>query len=244
MQCKNCGSKNSSGYKHCIKCGKEINNEVITEEYCPKCNKPLLYPDKPCPYCKGQQIHKEETCCNDCKSSLRKGIIFNNARKLDELERIVLEIDSSKVFCDKCISLQKNKAAVQIETLKLKFNKFVNEMPVITIKKPVNFTITKYCGVVTSQSAVSIEDLKDLTNKSSEFNLKFNLGEKFCINSIKKEALKQGANAIIGCDIEYAELSNPFHTFMIAMMGTAVILEDFEVLSEYDQYVFNQLVNQ
>jgi len=242
MHCKNCGRENPSKYKHCLQCGKELTDIVNAKDYCPDCKKPLLYPNGSCPYCKGDEAHKEETYCNDCKSSLRKGIIFNNARKLNDLERIILGFDSSKVFCEKCVTNQKTIASEKINTLKLKFDKLMNQIPVITLQKPVNFTIVKYCGVVTSQSAVDVNDLKDINRKSSEFNLKFNLGEKFCINSIKKEALKQGANAIIGCDIEYAELSKPMHTFMIAMMGTAVILEDFEVLSEYEQNVFNKLV--
>ncbi|MDD3012181.1 MAG: heavy metal-binding domain-containing protein [Candidatus Gastranaerophilales bacterium] len=238
MQCKNCGKDNSSKHKHCIKCGKKLEDTVQAEEYCLDCKSPLLYPDKPCPYCNGNEIQNKETCCNDCKSNLRTGILFNDVRKLDDLERIILEIDSSKVFCEKCIKSQKVKATEKLDTLKLKFNKFITQMPVITLQKPIKPSIVKYCGVVTSQSAVSVDELNDLSGKSSEFNLKLNLGEKFCINSIKKEALKQGANAIIGCDIEYAELSNPMHTFMIAMMGTAVILKGFEVLSEYERNIF------
>lgn len=244
MQCNNCGKINSSTSIKCIKCGKGLITSVKTDDYCPDCKQPLLYPNNPCPYCKDNDVKKEETICNDCKASLRKGIIFNNVKKLDDIERTVLELDSSKVFCEKCIKLQRTKAAGQLDILELRFNRFIKQMPVITLEKPTNFTITKYCGVVTSQSAVSVNDLKDIKNKSSEFNLKFKLGEEFCIGSIKKDALKQGANAIIGCDIEYAELSNPMQTFMIAMMGTAVILEEFEILSEYEQKIFNKLVNQ
>jgi len=241
MLCKSCGKNNLSNSRYCIKCGKELADAASSEDFCPVCKKPLLYPDKPCPYCTDYKPDKEESVCNSCKSSLRKGFLFGNAQKLDYLERIVLELDPSKVFCKKCLKEQKIKAAEKIDTLKLRFNKFIEEIPVITLQKPINFTVIKYCGVVTSKAAVSLKDISNIKANTSEFNVKFNLGEKFCVNSIKKNAIKQGANAIIGCDIEYSELSQPDQTFMVAMMGTAVVLEEFEILSEYEQTVFNQL---
>jgi uncharacterized protein YbjQ (UPF0145 family) len=242
MHCKNCGTVNQSKSNYCKSCGKGLVDALVTNDYCKNCKRPLLFPERPCPYCETYRIKLEESICNTCKASLRKGIIFNNAKKLNELESIVLNIDRSKVFCGKCIKLQNTKAECQLDILKLKFNKIVKIMPVITVKNPVIYKINKYCGVVTAQTVIKIQELLEITHKNSEFNTRLSMAEKHCINSMKLDALKTGANAIIGCDIEYAELTNSRQTFMVAMMGTAVEIKELSTLSDYEQAVFNQLV--
>lgn len=241
MHCKNCGTVNQSKSNYCYNCGKVLINFSFNNDYCENCKRPLLFPDKPCPYCMTYQMKLEESICYECKASLKKGFFFNNVKKLSEIESVVLNYDLSKVFCSKCIKSQKIKAESQLEVLKLKFNKLAKIMPVVTIKNPVTYKINKYCGVVTAQTAVKIHELFDITNENSEFNSRLKVAEKYCIKSMKLDTLKIGANAIVGCDIEYAELTNSRQTFMVAMMGTAVVINELTVLSDYEQSVIDKL---
>jgi uncharacterized protein YbjQ (UPF0145 family) len=131
--------------------------------------------------------------------------------------------------------------------LKNKFNTFINQIPVITVDNPTNLTIIKYCGVITAQSIVETGNIEEFINNDvyrhseSEFEYKLGLGEKSCVNTLRKQALKYGANAVIGMDINYAELSTSKDMFLIAMMGTSVIVEEFEILDEYEQNIYNKL---
>ena len=53
--------------------------------------------------------------------------------------------------------------------------------------------------------------------------------------------MKLGANAVVKCDISYGELGGLKNAFLIGMMGTSVIVEEFDILGEYEQQVFNYL---
>ena len=43
---------------------------------------------------------------------------------------------------------------------------------------------------------------------------------------LKKEAYEVGANAVVGVDLDYVELSNSGSMVMLVASGTAVIIED------------------
>ena len=246
MECRNCGKQNPERARYCIKCSYELTNKDSVTDYCPNCKKPLLYPDKPCPYCHHTEVKTDQSFCSECKSSVKKGFPFSGSKKLNEIEMAVLQLNPAEVFCDKCINSQKVHSLNVIGILKNKFDKFLEEMPVLSIEKPDNMTISKHCKVITAQSIVHTDGIYEFTTKENHwdntptvFENKLSIGEETCMISIRKKALKLGANAVIGCDIEYAELGNYKNTFLIAMLGTAVIAEEFEILSDYEQEVYN-----
>jgi uncharacterized protein YbjQ (UPF0145 family) len=117
--------------------------------------------------------------------------------------------------------------------MKIKFQKTLDEMPVLSLQNTENLTITKYCRAITSQSVIKAENINEFIKKDawndtvSDFEYKLEQGEKSCILILKKKALKLGANAVIGCYIEYAELGGSKNMFLIAMIGTAVVVEEF-----------------
>ncbi|EKE03212.1 MAG: hypothetical protein ACD_20C00234G0034 [uncultured bacterium] len=246
MQCKACGIKNSPNSRYCIKCGSGLIDLNGDYEYCPNCNSPLLYPDKPCPYCTDTQNVMEQIFCEECKINLNKGILFSNVKKLSEFDQVLLELNSSKVFCDKCIQSQKNKATAKLKVLKKRFESYIENIPVLSVESLLNHTIVKYCGIINSQSIVKVETVREFgndkdiwNNLTNDFEYKMKLGEKANLLSLRKEALKNGANAVVKCDINYAELGGSNYMFLIGMMGTAVVIEEFEILTEYEQKVYN-----
>jgi uncharacterized protein YbjQ (UPF0145 family) len=248
MQCKNCGARNSFYARHCIKCG----NYLIegSNEYCPVCNKPLLFPDKPCPNCNKPEHNEEEFFCSECNTTLKKGLLVSNLGELTDLERVVLELDHQKPFCDKCTVVQRNKASSKLKDLKSRFRDFLHKLPVISVEVPVNMQIIKYCGIVTGQSVVKVSDIKETYTKddalnleNTEFGYKLSFGENSCLLSVKRQCLKLGANAVVKCDINYGELGNTRNAFLVGMMGTAVIVEEFEILTDYEQNVYNFMFN-
>jgi len=248
MQCKNCGASNSPNSRFCIRCGKGLVELSSDYEYCPNCNSPLLHPDKPCPYCSNAQNYAEQIFCAGCKISLNKGVFSSNIKRLNEFERVLLKLNNSNVFCEKCIQEQKNKASDKLKTLKNRFETYINNIPVLSVENPLNLTIVKYYGIVSSQSIVKIETIREFSNDkniwnglTNDFEYKLSLGERSCLLSLKKETLRHDANAVIKCDINYAELGNSNHMFLVGMMGTAVIIEEFEILTEYEQSVYNYI---
>jgi len=251
MECKNCGTINSPRARFCIKCSYKLLDDNVPDQFCPICKKLLLYPDKPCPYCNNSLPSSEHNFCDECKSTIKKSLVFSNSKKLTPLETEVMQVNSSAVFCDNCLNLKKKQAIEKIMAYKKKFFAFLEQMPVLSIESPEILTIIKYSRIITSQSVVIIDKLQEVSINSSnwnnidvEFEKKLDIGEKSCVLSLKKKALSLGANAIIGCDIDYAELSNSKRTFLIAMMGTAVVVEEFNVLSEHEQRIYNCLLEE
>lgn len=248
MECSKCGSHNPTNSQNCVKCGYDMVLESNEKDYCITCGKPLLFPNKPCPYCKNSFNTSDQALCRECNSPIRKGIFFPSIKKLSELEKAVLGIIETENLCDRCIGSKKTEAIGQIDTFKNKFQDVIDNMPVISVHNPSGLNVRKYFNVITAQSVVDVDSItrtesqKSLWNNySSEFEYKLNLGEKNCILTLKKKALNLGANAVIGSDIEYAELSSEKHRFLVVMMGTAVLIDTIEPIAEYELEVFNLL---
>ncbi|MDD3150467.1 MAG: heavy metal-binding domain-containing protein [Candidatus Gastranaerophilales bacterium] len=247
MQCHNCGKQNDKNATHCSSCNKKLNANPSEEFYCTHCGNPLLFANAPCPYCNSSLKKNPDLTCIKCGQNIQKNSMFSHSRKLNELDSVLLGFNTNYngEYCTKCIKEERAKAKNILESYKNRFTSILAQMPVITLEKPTNFTVSKYCNIITAQAVADASEIKEFLKQNGKFNaeLENNLhyAEKECLASLKKKAVLLGANAIIGCDIEYAQLSIEKPAFLVAFMGTAVVAEDFEILTETEQYIFNAI---
>ncbi len=91
--------------------------------------------------------------------------------------------------------------------------------------------IKKYLGIISGSSVIGtglVSDfgaaVSDLFGVSSEsYNEKLSNAREHAMNMLKKEALKKGANAVIGIDTDIMTVGN--NMFVVNATGTAVLLE-------------------
>ncbi len=183
--------------------------------------------------------------CFHCRSQIKNTGLFAKTKTLNKLEKLVLKEYKDQIFCVKCIDEIKKEAFYKIEKLKIKFKNTIEQMPVLSIENPCNLTTVRYCKVITSQTIANTETIKEfiyvknLIKTNEFFRKEINKSENQCLDQLKINAIGLGANIIIGCDIEYAELSLDCSTFLIAMTGTAAIVEEFNIFNEKELEIFN-----
>ncbi len=86
-------------------------------------------------------------------------------------------------------------------------------------------------GVFT-EIASSFTDM--LGQESKKYNDKIKTGEENCFAQLRIQAMQLDANAIIGTDIDYAEMGAGKSMVMVCMTGTAIRLNNPEII--FDQY--------
>jgi len=95
-------------------------------------------------------------------------------------------------------------------------------------------------GIVTAQSTTGTGIWSDFTSfftdtfgaQSTVYNEKIAAGERLCTETVRMKALNVNANAILGADIDYAEVGGDKAMLMVCMTGTAVRLKDPSILEE------------
>jgi len=194
MECPNCGAPSKRFTDSCTNCGISFHKSKNEREYCPDCHKPLLFPDKPCPYCNNNLRSSSGKICSNCSAPLKKGLLFSNNRKLSYLDALVLNRDASSELCESCYEQFKQESTYKLDLLQKKFNAIIDEMPVLSIEKPVNMTLTRYCRIVTAQSIVETGDIgmfiktqNKETTPSLSFDRVLTSGENSCLRDLKKK---------------------------------------------------------
>lgn len=110
-------------------------------------------------------------------------------------------------------------------------------MPLLTLHHPPGWSF-RPLALVTAQSvsgtgfaseiAASLSDV--FGGQSGAFQGKLRGGEETCKASLRLDALRLGAHAVIGVDVKYAEVGHVKSMLMVCMSGTAVRLDDPGVL--------------
>ena len=105
---------------------------------------------------------------------------------------------------------------------------------VLTTETAPNFKITKRIEVVTAECAFGMNIFKDLFagvrdivgGRSEAVQKTMRDSRKTALYELKKEAYEVGANAVVGVDLDYVELSSSGSMVMLVASGTAVVIED------------------
>ena len=109
----------------------------------------------------------------------------------------------------------------------------INKIMLTTETAP-NLNITKRIEIVTAEVAYGMNIFKDLFasvrdvvgGRSEAVQATMRDARRTALYELKKEAHAVGANAVVGVDLDYVELSSGGSMLMLVASGTAVIVEE------------------
>ena len=104
----------------------------------------------------------------------------------------------------------------------------------LTTETAPNLNITKRIEIVTAECAFGMNIFKDLFagvrdivgGRSKAVQQTMRDSRKTALYELKREAHMVNANAVVGVDLDYVELSAAGSMVMLVASGTAVIIED------------------
>ncbi|CAM8620471.1 COG0393 Uncharacterized conserved protein [Paracoccaceae bacterium] len=104
----------------------------------------------------------------------------------------------------------------------------------LTTETAPNLKITKRIEIVTAEVAYGMNIFRDLFagvrdivgGRSEAVQKTMRDARRTALFELKKEAHSVGANAVVGVDLDYVELSGSSNMVMLVASGTAVIIED------------------
>ena len=105
---------------------------------------------------------------------------------------------------------------------------------VLTTETAPNLKITKRIEIVTAECAFGMNIFKDLFagvrdivgGRSEAVQKTMRDSRKTALYELKKEAYEVGANAVVGVDLDYVEMSSVGSMVMLVASGTAVVIEE------------------
>ena len=106
----------------------------------------------------------------------------------------------------------------------------------LTTETAPNLNITRRIEIVTAECAFGMNIFKDLFagvrdivgGRSEAVQKTMRDSRKAALYELKKEAYEVGANAVVGVDIDYVELSKAGSMVMLVASGTAVVIEEIK----------------
>ena len=104
----------------------------------------------------------------------------------------------------------------------------------LTTETAPNLNITKRIEIVTAECAFGMNMFKDLFagvrdivgGRSEAVQKTMRDSRRTALYELKKEAYAVGANAVVGVDLDYVELSASGSMVMLVASGTAVVIEE------------------
>jgi uncharacterized protein YbjQ (UPF0145 family) len=139
--------------------------------------------------------------------------------------------DDKVIVCLECgPDWEARKLQVQLEAESVK-SKISSIM--LTTEMGPNLKIIKRIEIVTAECAFGMNIFKDLFagvrdivgGRSKAVQEAMRDSRKTALYELKKEAYEVGANAVVGVDLDYVELSSSGSMVMLVASGTAVIIE-------------------
>ena len=108
------------------------------------------------------------------------------------------------------------------------------EAIVLTTETAPNLNITRRIEIVTAECAFGMNIFKDLFagirdivgGRSEAVQKTMRDSRRTALYELKKEAHMVGANAVVGVDLDYMEMSSAGSMVLLVASGTAVIIED------------------
>lgn len=195
------------------------------------------------------------TECPNCKAAVKYGVFDSNLiipkEKTDAIN-FVLKTEAP-AHCDKCGAKYMAEARSQFSGQLKSLRNYVNDnsgiVPIVTTHMPFGWEYT-VLGMVTSQTvtpdgAISefISSWNDVVGiEYTALNSKIKNSEELCKSKIRIAAIIAGGNAVVGTDIDYGQIRNTNGILMICMSGTAVRLNNPDVISPDWQEKVDELV--
>lgn len=179
--------------------------------------------------------------CPNCKAALKKKLIGGNSiiPKNDNALINFFNPNDKRTYCSKCspgVAKYTQRLKTEKESLSRKRFQLSNKMPIVSINNPIDWKY-KVIGIATAQSTTGTGVITEVTSsitdlmgaKSGRHNKKIIQGEDICFAQLRSKALDLGGNAVIGTDIDYAEIGSGKGILMICMAGTIINVSNTDV---------------
>ncbi len=187
--------------------------------------------------------------CPTCNSKIKSGFLGSNNLTVPERVELVNRYSTSpkENYCDNCfpaiLGVVIENLMEQIKEHTENIEHCINKIPIITLHNPLNWNY-KIVGIITAQTTTGTGVLTELASsvtdalglQSERTNKKIKTGENLCKLQLRKDAFAMACNAVIGVDIDYAEVGGDKGMLMVCMSGTAVqVANTLDVFSEDSQ---------
>ena len=94
-------------------------------------------------------------------------------------------------------------------------------------------TIARYCGIVAGEAVLGANIFKDMFagirdlvgGRSGTYEKELRKARQLALEAMAEQAAEQGANAVIGVDLDYEVLGEKNGMLMVTASGTAVVVE-------------------
>jgi len=157
----------------------------------------------------------------------------NCGEKIGMLEESVTY--DNELYCSECGVVFQDRDPTESEVLQEQVNEHLTEIDAIllTTETAPNLKITKRIEIVTAECAFGMNIFKDLFagvrdivgGRSKAVQRTMRDSRKTALYELKREAHLVGANAVVGVDLDYVELSAAGSMVMLVASGTAVFIE-------------------
>jgi uncharacterized protein YbjQ (UPF0145 family) len=164
--------------------------------------------------------------CIDCG----KKIGFLNRGEFDRCD--MCSVIYSTKYRDQ-IAAEKQQAEEQAKKEAVRLSAMI-EAVLLTTETAPNLKIIKRIEIVTAEVAYGMNIFKDLFagvrdivgGRSEAVQKTMRDARRTALFELKKEAHSVGANAVVGVDLDYVELSGSSNMVMLVASGTAIVIED------------------
>ena len=93
--------------------------------------------------------------------------------------------------------------------------------------------IVRYCGIVAGEAVLGANVFKDMFagirdlvgGRSGTYEKELRKARQLALEAMAEQAAEQGANAVIGVDLDYEVLGEKNGMLMVTASGTAVVVE-------------------
>jgi len=181
--------------------------------------------------------------CPNCNKKIKDGAFSSTELISNARTQLINEYtdNKSEAFCTNCFGKPLNQAILnwqnQYKEISESLKNIISNIPVITLQQPLNWKYS-VVGMVSGQSVTGTGIISEISSsftdlfglQSSKFGNKIKDGEEICKAQIRLYAAEIGANAIIGTDIDYSEVGGGKGMLMVCMSGTAIKLENLDIL--------------
>ncbi|RZK44620.1 MAG: heavy metal-binding domain-containing protein [Hymenobacter sp.] len=182
------------------------------------------------------------TCPND-GAELKQAMFGSNRPYTVEAVEFIHTFTDSKAtgYCEKCgpplLNKARYEANARYQSLTATLNKYIHSIPLLSLQQPEGWK-AKPLGLVTGQSVTGTGVFSEFASswtdffgsQSKAYNQKIAGGEAICQTQLRAKCFEMGGNAILAVDIDYAEVGGDKGMLMVCMTGTAMLLENTEVM--------------
>lgn len=183
--------------------------------------------------------------CARCGAALKSGVFSSNtALSAENIKLINLAHDVDHgAGCLKCsgplYESSWSKLRERLGRVRREAEALLDAIPLASLSLPFGWEY-QTIGLVTAQTVTGTGLFSDVTSaftdlfgaQSGAYNNKLRTAEDQCRASLRAQTLQYGGNAVLGVDVDYAEVGGQRAMLMVCMTGTAVRVIDEQALGE------------